>query len=145
LPRIRSKLCCDREILHHSCEVGHQRFDRLLLALQMAKFLIAARYLLRKRRQRVGTLGASMFQRGHLAARVVRQRLELCALSIDVGNQLFQPHHLVPNDVDFTAAFPGEISIVGKRAAEAGRIGLVQQQLDLFLPADHIGRAHLLA
>ncbi len=85
-----------------------------------------------------------MFQACHLAARVILESLELCALLIDFGDQLLQPHHLTLNGVDFTAAFLGEISIVGERTAEAGRIALVQQQLDLLLPADHIGRPHLL-
>jgi hypothetical protein len=42
---------------------------------------------------------------------------------------------------DLAAACRREVSIVGERTAEAGRIALIEQQLELFLSAYHIGRS----
>ena len=40
---------------------------------------------------------------------------------------------------DLAAACGGEVSVVGQRPANAGRIVLVEQQLELFLAAHHVG------
>jgi len=75
--------------------------------------------------------------------RIALQGLKLFCLPIDFRDQLLQPLHLSFDGVNFTGALLREVSVVRKGAAETGRIALVQQQLELLLPADHIGRPHL--
>ena len=102
------------------------------------EFLIAARHLLGERRQRSARVGARVLQARHFVGRVALESLQLRALLLDFRDQLCRRADLSVDGVDFAAAFPGEISIVGERAAETGRVALVQQQLELFLPADHV-------
>ena len=84
-----------------------------------------------------------MFQSGHLTGRVALERIQLLALLLDFGDQLRQAHNLSLDRADFGAAFFGEISIVGQGAAETGRVALIEQQLELFLAADHVSGLHL--
>ncbi len=95
--------------------------------MQTGKLLIAARHLVGERRQRRRAVGARMFQCGHLGAGVGLEGLQLLALLLDLRDQLLQAQNFTLDGVDFAAAFPGEVAIVGERAAEAGGVALIQQ------------------